>query len=58
MSSKSQYKTQIRRINCWNLHVYCMYRQFNVQQFYVLPTQCIYRSFATRVSQLRIWHFL
>ena len=21
---------------------YYMYRQFNVQQFYVLPTQCIY----------------
>ena len=21
--------------------VYCMYRQFNIQQFYVLPTQCI-----------------
>jgi hypothetical protein len=21
---------------------YCMYRQFNIQQFYVLPTQCIY----------------
>jgi len=21
---------------------HCMYRQFNIQQFYVLPTQCIY----------------
>ena len=21
---------------------YYMYRQFNIQQFYVLPTQCIY----------------
>jgi hypothetical protein len=34
-----------------------MYRQFNIQQFYVLPTQCIYRPFATTVSQLKIWHF-
>jgi len=23
---------------------YYMYRQFNIQQFYVLPTQCIYVS--------------
>jgi hypothetical protein len=21
---------------------YCTYRQFNIQQFYVLPTQCVY----------------
>jgi len=21
---------------------HCMYRQFNIQQFYVLPAQCIY----------------
>ena len=21
---------------------HCMYRQFNIQEFYVLPTQCIY----------------
>jgi hypothetical protein len=21
---------------------HCMYRQFNIEQFYVLPTQCIY----------------
>jgi len=21
---------------------YSMYRQFNIQQFYILPTQCIY----------------
>jgi hypothetical protein len=30
----------------WSLYVphsgHCMYRQFNIQQFYVLPTQCIY----------------
>jgi len=23
-------------------HIYNMYHQFNNQQFYVLPTQCIY----------------
>ena len=23
-------------------NTYFMYRQFNIQQFYVLPTQCIY----------------
>ena len=30
----------------WSLYVphsgHCMYRQFNIQQFHVLPTQCIY----------------
>jgi len=30
----------------WSLYVpysgHYMYRQFNIQQFYVLPTQCIY----------------
>jgi len=24
---------------------HCMYRQFNIQQFYVLPTHCIYVFF-------------
>jgi len=27
-----------------------MYRQFNIQQFYVLPTQCIY-VFCVRISE-------
>jgi hypothetical protein len=30
----------------WSLYLphsgHCMYHQFNIQQFYVLPTQCIY----------------
>ena len=25
----------------WSLYV-CMYRQYNIQQFHVLPTQCIH----------------
>jgi len=35
----------IERLCCVNLltaKTYFMYRQFNIQQFYVLPTQCIY----------------
>ena len=30
------------KINRLKLSGHCMYRQFNIQQFYVLPTQCIY----------------
>jgi len=26
----------------WKPSGYYMYRQFNIQQFYILPTQCIY----------------
>ena len=29
-------------INPSELSGYCMYHQFNTQQFYVLPSQCIY----------------
>ena len=29
-------------IQCYVPSGHCMYRQFNMQQFYVLPTQCIY----------------
>jgi hypothetical protein len=29
-------------INLLKPKTYFMYRQFNIQQFYVLPTQCIY----------------
>ena len=29
-------------ISCLKPSGYCMYCQFNIHQFYVLPTQCIY----------------
>jgi hypothetical protein len=32
----------IRTVMSLRPHGYCMYRQFNMQQFYVLPTQCVY----------------
>ena len=32
----------LQRFNPLQHSGYYMYRQFNIQQFYVLPTQCIY----------------
>jgi len=40
------YRTAVHEVQLirWGLQSsdYYMYRQFNIQQFYVLPTQCIY----------------
>jgi transglutaminase/protease-like cytokinesis protein 3 len=36
------YILQYHDINPLQPSGYYMYRQFNIQQFYVLPTQCIY----------------
>jgi hypothetical protein len=33
---------RVMYINTSKPSVHYMYRQFNIQQFYVLPTQCIY----------------
>ena len=36
------HKDIIGAVDCLKHSAYCMYRQFNIQQFYVPPTQCIY----------------
>ena len=33
-----------------------MYRQFNIQQFYVLPTQCVYVDLRTNSDYFHIQH--
>jgi len=34
-----------------------MYRQFNIQQFYVLPTQCIYVDICGSENKQRLFSY-
>ena len=36
---------------------YCMYHQFNIQQFHILPTQCIYVFFCGSQNKQQLFPY-